>query len=731
MTANVGYATMSMIPTMKGAKASFQRDVDQLLGSVKADVAVQAETSKFTQQAQAAGKEGGGALTSGIAAAAAGTAAAAAAVGIGAGAAFVKATMAGIDQDGLDRQLGARFGVSEDQAAAAGNAAGSAYAHGFGDSQAEAADALTSARFNFGGIWDQEELQRISQQALGIADIFGGDVVEATRAAGNLVKNGLAANADEAFDLITKGYQGGADISGDFLDTINEYSVQWEKLGLTGSDAIGGLLRGLGAGARDTDKLADAMKEFSIRAVDGSETTTKAFGDLGLSSWEMSQALAGGGDGAKAATSTILQQLGKVQDEVKRNEIGVALFGTQWEDVGGQVIAGLDPALGGIEDFAGATDKALETSGGGLGNMIENWKRQAEVGLGNFAQENITPGLERIGTAFSEGGWGAAFEQGWTEVQAIGTKVRGWLDEVLPQIQAWISANWPAIQAKGLEIAQALVGRFEEARIWLLDRLGEWIPAIGEWIQNTAVPFVEEHAGEWVSAFLAWAGPLAQNALTALGSFLGTVGAWFVTDFIPWAQMKGAEWVGALLAWLVTEAIPWALQKLGELQTALGEWITGTAVPWLIQKGGELRDAILQWLADLPGKIAEAAPGIWTALVDAAKAAFRAILEAWNQLSLDVEVPSWVPGIGGNKYDLLPNVPIPTFHDGGFIPGRGEMLALVEGGEYVSSADDTAAGRYGPGSTIGDIYVTVKDQPEQNAWAVRNQLREAQFTGAA
>ena len=33
-------------------------------------------------------------------------------------------------------------------------------------------------------------------------------------------------------------------------------------------------------GARDTDKLADAMKEFSIRAIDGSEGTAQAFADL-------------------------------------------------------------------------------------------------------------------------------------------------------------------------------------------------------------------------------------------------------------------------------------------------------------------------------------------------------------------------------------------------------------------------------------------------------------------
>jgi hypothetical protein len=689
--ANLGFATMTMIPTMRGARAEFQREIDELLRSVNADVEVQADTSKFVEQAKEGGKDGGSGLAAGIAGAATAAAAAALVVGAAAGAAFVKALSAGIDQDQLDRTLGARFGVSDEQAAAAGNAAGSAYAKGFGDSQADVGDALTAARFNFGDIWDPAQLQDISEKALGISKIFGGDVVESTRAAANLVKNGLAANSDEAFDLITKGYQGGLDISGDFLETINEYSVQWQKTGLSGADALGQLQRGLQGGARDTDKIADSMKEFSIRAIDGSDLTAQAFSDLGLSSWQMAQAISAGGPAAKDATSTIIKQLAAVQDKVKRDQIGVALFGTQWEDVGGQVIAGLDPAIGGLQDFAGSTDKALDEAGGGLGNMVEKWKRTAEVGLGDFAQENITPAVERIATAFQEGGIEGLFAQLGTEATGLATKVRAWFDQMLPVVQQWLQDNGPALAQRGLELLQTIGERFVEARSWLLARLSEWIPAIGEWIENVAVPFIEEHAGEWVSAFLEWAGPLAQEAIKALGDFLLVVGAWFVSDFIPWAQNKSAEWSLALLGWIATEAVPWLLQKMIELQAALGEWIAGTAIPWLLQKGSELKDALLAWLSELPGKIAEAAPGIWDSLVDTAIAAFKAILEAWNKLSLDVEVPSWVPGFGGQTYDLLPDVPIPSFHQGGIVPGSGERLSLLNGGEGVFTPEQMSA----------------------------------------
>ena len=47
------------------------------------------------------------------------------------------------------------------------------------------------------------------------------------------------------------------------------------------------LSQGLEGGARDTDKVADSLKEFSIRAVDGSKTTREGFEALGFSADEM------------------------------------------------------------------------------------------------------------------------------------------------------------------------------------------------------------------------------------------------------------------------------------------------------------------------------------------------------------------------------------------------------------------------------------------------------------
>ena len=43
-------------------------------------------------------------------------------------------------------------------------------------------------------------------------------------------------SASEAYDYIARGAQNGLDYSGELLDNISEYSVQFKKMGLSASD---------------------------------------------------------------------------------------------------------------------------------------------------------------------------------------------------------------------------------------------------------------------------------------------------------------------------------------------------------------------------------------------------------------------------------------------------------------------------------------------------------------
>ncbi|CAM5380934.1 phage tail tape measure protein [Streptomyces californicus] len=74
-----------------------------------------------------------------------------------------------------------------------------------------------------------------------------------------MVKTGMARDAEEAMDILVKAEQKGLNASEDLLDTFDEYSTQFRKVGIDGPMAMGLVLKSLRhaagdpAGARNTD----------------------------------------------------------------------------------------------------------------------------------------------------------------------------------------------------------------------------------------------------------------------------------------------------------------------------------------------------------------------------------------------------------------------------------------------------------------------------------------------
>ena len=69
-------------------------------------------------------------------------------------------------------------------------------------------------------------------------------------------QNGIVDSAEEAFDVITVGFQNGLNSGGDMLDVLYEYSSQLKKLGITGQGALELIKAGLDNGAYNADKMA-------------------------------------------------------------------------------------------------------------------------------------------------------------------------------------------------------------------------------------------------------------------------------------------------------------------------------------------------------------------------------------------------------------------------------------------------------------------------------------------
>lgn len=239
--------------------------------------------------------------------------------------------------------LGGEWQEATNQVAASTGAAGKelenlrgamerVYADNFGEDVADVADAVALVDRNLANL-DQEGLTKATEGALALRDAFEYEVEESTRAAEAIRKN-FGTSVEDAFSLIAAGAQNGLDYSGELIDTINEYSSQFSKLGFTADGMFNLLQSGADSTAWNLDKVGDAIKEFSIRAIDGSDTTVSAFEDLGYNAEKIMATFAAGGEGANTAFFEVLNTLMDVDDQVKRDALGVSLFGTMWEDLG-------------------------------------------------------------------------------------------------------------------------------------------------------------------------------------------------------------------------------------------------------------------------------------------------------------------------------------------------------------------------------------------------------------
>ena len=250
------------------------------------------------------------------------------------------------------------------------------YQNNFGDSLQDAADAVAMVDRNLKNI-SPDEIQEATEAALALQDTFEYGVEESTRAAAAITKN-FGGSAKEAFSLIAAGAQNGLDYSGELIDTINEYSSQFSKLGFTADGMFQLLQSGADSTAWNLDKVGDAIKEFSIRAIDGSDTTVQAFKDLGYNANAMMETFAGGGEDANKAFFDVLNTLMDMDDQVKRDALGVSLFGTMWEDLGAEAMQAMADASTAAYDTQGALEQINSVRYNDLESAMQGVKRQAE-----------------------------------------------------------------------------------------------------------------------------------------------------------------------------------------------------------------------------------------------------------------------------------------------------------------------------------------------------------------
>ena len=317
-----------------------------------------------------------------------GAAAAAFVAGIG-----VKAVMAADDLKKSMNLLQAQTGATDAEMKQFKDSALELYKQNVGQSFEDIARAMSEVARTTG--LSGKELQATTKNAIALRDMFDLGVNESARAANSLIKN-FGISADQAYTLIAQGAQQGANKNGDLLDTLNEYSVQFKSLGFSAEQFTGVLIDGAKNGSFSIDKVGDAVKEFNIRAKDGSKASMNAFKQLGMNADAMTNAFAGGGEKAQVAFQQVTDAISKIEDPVKKNAVGVALFGTQFEDLEAKAIEALGNIQANVSQNADTLGKINDVKYDSFGEALSGLGRQINADFFIPLGEKLIPKLQEL-----------------------------------------------------------------------------------------------------------------------------------------------------------------------------------------------------------------------------------------------------------------------------------------------------------------------------------------------
>lgn len=178
----------------------------------------------------------------------------------------------------------------------------------------------------------------------------------------NEVSRSLGISNDEALGLVNALLKMG--FPPEQLDIISEYGTQLKIAGYEAEEIQAIFAAGIETGSWNIDNLLDGLKEGRIRLAEFGQEVPKAVKDLlkgtDISAKELQkwgQAVAAGGDAGKRAMEEVAMALGGIKNETQQNALGVAIFGTMWEDQGRAIIDTISGAKGQVVDLKSNQDQ--------------------------------------------------------------------------------------------------------------------------------------------------------------------------------------------------------------------------------------------------------------------------------------------------------------------------------------------------------------------------------------
>ena len=396
------------------------------------------------------------------------------------------------DSSNAYAQFAAATGTATDAMGDYETAIKNVYKNNFGESLEDVAEKMAKVKEVTGEL-DAGNLEKMTEKALTLEDVFGMDMQESLRGVQSLMSH-FGMTSEEAFDLMSSGAQQGLNYSDELGDNVAEYAGKFAEAGFSAEEYFQLLQNGSQGGAYNLDKVNDAVNEVTTRLADGTiadtmtqidEKTGKVKDGTGIWSAETEKLFAAWQNGEatqKDVFNSIVSDIQNTTSEQDKMNLAATAFGTMAEDGGTKFIESLSSVGDSFDDVKSKADD--------LAAVKYDTPQAAIQGIGrNLKVDLLDPMVQK-------------------------------LMPYLNQAAAWVTANLPAITQKITEVATTIK-----------DGVVNTVKSVVEWVQK-------------LSPLLAAVGTaIAGLALVGLIQNLVAVGAALKTWAMSTKLVTAAQWL--------------------------------------------------------------------------------------------------------------------------------------------------------------------------------------------
>ncbi|PFP88713.1 DUF2207 domain-containing protein [Bacillus cereus] len=442
------------------------------------------------------------------------------------------------------------------------------------------------------------------------------------------------------------------------LDIIAEYGSQLTRAGFKAEEVQAIMEAGVETGSWNIDNLLDGLKEGRIQLAEFAQGADKALKEAldgsGIATEQIEKwgaaVTKGGSDGSKAMVE-VAKAIEGIEDPVKKNQVGVKLLATMFEDQGQNLTNTLINASEKTVDFQKNQDnlnESIKKMDASPAIKFQKAMQDLQVALkpvlgiiadvvakiADWISNNPKLAATLAAIAVAIGvivGAFMALAPIVVVISSIGLAMTGWI--------ALIGVIVAAVVALGIAIYQ----NWESIKQWTIDTFN----SIGEYLSELWSGIVET-ASTWLSLLVetvsGWWSSLVETTTTWLSSMVETASTW-------WSSL--VETASSWLSSLVDTATGW----LSSLVDTVSTWFSSmveTASQFfmqLFQKWQEIWNSILTFLDPIISLISTVLEAGWLLIQAGAQIAWAAISryiiqpiqEAYDWVSKQIgELVNWL-----------------------------------------------------------------------------------------